>query len=1313
MLLLMFILPFVGRGQVYTFQIADAYHTYVTCVNDSNHIGGYFQNSTGIHGFVFAGTDTMQINYPNAAQTYIYGLNNNYIVVGAYNMTGNTTNNEGFAYNRITGIFSDLTSGWIPGMDITITRDINDANCIVGDYKQNVTHNCFLMCNGNNSSFHYNYKPTYINSINNTGRRAGFWIDASFRHGLIYSNGSWTQVDYPGSNRTMMTGMNDSSTAVGIFNLNRSFFYKNGIFREIKITGATEIQVRDINNHGLATGYYKDASNTYKGFYTMLWDNQFRPYPDGWRFSNSEKNIWPASWWVGISYRYDPYLGGEAPFPDLIYPDGTVGPIKNSVFPDWPLFVELMGEDQCYEKAGEFKVLKFKAFLRYKAHIGKWGGSCFGFAESSFMAYDSLSRFKNQFPLTGPWATGLKLYNLPITDDNRKCINLLYLKQMQIPFHAFVNAHYGDGPNYALWQLKQTFLDNSKNETGLLLFNQNGGGGHIVNPYKILIDTMDSNIEYIYVYDNNYPNDTTRRITINKGYNYWQYDLAPNADYEPNEWGGYDAKQGLLVDWPVREYYKEIPLSTYQKNPGKELLSVPGEMTLFNNGDCDFVIKAANGQRTGFLAGVRLNEIPGSLAHFPLNSLEQAPNAYTVPSDTYQVQLKNFRSAGSGFTLLGEYNAFTYDRPLAGLSQKDIVWISEQGIRVENSDNESKNISLTALFSELSNEMEVGISKMNQAPQASIGLETLNATKSVKLTNTGGASSYMVSMRYISTSGESKYTHDSVFIAANTTHIISPEWDFLKTTPTKVFVDNGSNSSIEDTLYLGNDEPAAILVFPFALDKTISVSTDTIHITNNGGGTLAWSVVSTDTSWLHITTNNSGSGTGSFITDIEANTGSAREANLLITGNAGNAPFSIKVSQKGIIEAPGNVSASDGTFNNEVHVLWGAAAGAGFYQVYRSDTSGKQGLPITSWITQTSWTDTTMVKGNFHYYSIRAAQQPDGLLSSGFSKQDAGFTACFAADFSFSSACAGLPITFTDETEAHAKAYSFWDIHNDGTVDYTGLSASHIFDNPGTYAVRLRVTDSSQCSSVVVKNITIGAFPLTGLPADTSLCAGQSLSLDAGQGYTSYQWSTGATSQSITIDTTGYGFGINPVYVQLDAPGGCSHLAAILVRWDTCAPVGGFNLSGRLTYDNTVSTPLGNTTVRLMQDQQPVFTAITDAMGNYSFGNIPNGVYNLSPICTKQWGGVNSTDALKVLRHFTGLTLLNGVRLAAADVNASNSVNSVDALLIAKRFVALTSSFIVGDWIFEQHQVQVSGTGAQTIDIKGVVYGDVDGSYIP
>ncbi len=153
-------------------------------------------------------------------------------------------------------------------------------------------------------------------------------------------------------------------------------------------------------------------------------------------------------------------------------------------------------------------------------------------------------------------------------------------------------------------------------------------------------------------------------------------------------------------------------------------------------------------------------------------------------------------------------------------------------------------------------------------------------------------------------------------------------------------------------------------------------------------------------------------------------------------------------------------------------------------------------------------------------------------------------------------------------------------------------------------------------------------------------------------------------------------------------------------------------IMGVLQYGNSAGSPLTNSQVQLFNQIGFVQSTQTDASGNFMFTDLPNDVYTLVPTTTKAWGGVNATDALNVARHFTGSALLSGIRLQAADVNGNASINSTDALQIARRFTGQISSFVVGDWVFENPVIQANA-GLSVQNVVGLTYGDVNASYSP
>ncbi|MEI6576817.1 MAG: dockerin type I repeat-containing protein [Bacteroidota bacterium] len=160
-------------------------------------------------------------------------------------------------------------------------------------------------------------------------------------------------------------------------------------------------------------------------------------------------------------------------------------------------------------------------------------------------------------------------------------------------------------------------------------------------------------------------------------------------------------------------------------------------------------------------------------------------------------------------------------------------------------------------------------------------------------------------------------------------------------------------------------------------------------------------------------------------------------------------------------------------------------------------------------------------------------------------------------------------------------------------------------------------------------------------------------------------------------------------------------------------PVKGGEITGQVSYDNVPQSPINSVTVYLKLNNVVVAQTTTNNNGDFDLSVPENGTYSLSASCTLPWGGVNSADALRTAQHFTGVITLQGLKLRAADVNNSNYINATDALLIQRRFVGISNSFIAGDWFFETIPLIIGGGQAVTTNLKGICFGDVNGSYIP
>ncbi|RYE12066.1 MAG: hypothetical protein EOP51_32225, partial [Sphingobacteriales bacterium] len=80
-------------------------------------------------------------------------------------------------------------------------------------------------------------------------------------------------------------------------------------------------------------------------------------------------------------------------------------------------------------------------------------------------------------------------------------------------------------------------------------------------------------------------------------------------------------------------------------------------------------------------------------------------------------------------------------------------------------------------------------------------------------------------------------------------------------------------------------------------------------------------------------------------------------------------------------------------------------------------------------------------------------------------------------------------------------------------------TAAAIFNTAGVKLVT--VTDNNGCTGTATVNVQLFPNPAPVISGTLSFCGGTSTTLNAGTGYRSYAWSTGATTQTITVNTVG------------------------------------------------------------------------------------------------------------------------------------------------------------------------------------------------
>ena len=193
--------------------------------------------------------------------------------------------------------------------------------------------------------------------------------------------------------------------------------------------------------------------------------------------------------------------------------------------------------------------------------------------------------------------------------------------------------------------------------------------------------------------------------------------------------------------------------------------------------------------------------------------------------------------------------------------------------------------------------------------------------------------------------------------------------------------------------------------------------------------------------------------------------------------------------------------------------------------------------------------------------------------------QSVGLTTITTSAVSPLTYCAGSSVNVSFTTDAAANsgniftaqlsnaAGSFSNPTNIGTINSTAAGTIACVIPAGTSAgngYRIRVVSSNPVvtGSDNGSNITISTNPTPSISGTLSFCQGSSTILNAGSGYSSYLWSTGANTQIINVNTAG------TFTVTVTNANGCSGSASATTSVNAL-PVASITPSGTVTTCNT------------------------------------------------------------------------------------------------------------------------------------------------
>jgi uncharacterized membrane protein len=203
------------------------------------------------------------IDFPRSPDTTAQGLNSRGDIVGLYGPNLPAYEGTEQSYVLEGNTFQELV---YPGAPYTLGLGINKSRKIVGWYAGSDGNiHAFLRKGKEYTNIDYpGSDNTYASSINDAGVITGIHYQNTENtvHGFVLKKGVYTSFDPPNSTYTEPLGINSAGVIVGDYEdqnfVNHGFIYQQGQFTTVDYPGASNTDLTGINDQGQMVGGYGD-----------------------------------------------------------------------------------------------------------------------------------------------------------------------------------------------------------------------------------------------------------------------------------------------------------------------------------------------------------------------------------------------------------------------------------------------------------------------------------------------------------------------------------------------------------------------------------------------------------------------------------------------------------------------------------------------------------------------------------------------------------------------------------------------------------------------------------------------------------------------------------------------------------------------------------------------------------------------------------------------------------------------------------------------------------------------------------------------
>ncbi|HYD20658.1 MAG TPA: hypothetical protein VEB40_04210, partial [Flavipsychrobacter sp.] len=849
--------------------LVNQFNTYLTGINNRGFISGYYDSAGILTGFVINPNGVIK-RFPGSGvdNIKVESINDNNVCVAQVVNGGNGTAWKAY-YDTLTETFTNLAQISGVGYNNVNVIDINDNNDVAGWYP-NLSER-WLWYNRDSVNVNYDarrhndgaWQPTYGGGINNSGNMTAFYIDGSNYEPLFFDNNTNTFTPITGgTNKMKVWDVNNNNAIAGEYNVGGFWigFWAQTVNNNITVlhpmtpvfeTNTPTIQsvVNGINDKLEMVGsYLHPDNNVWVGFIYRPLVNEYR-FPDfdwqkdTWSMQNSTNStigVWTSNYWGSFNYgTNDPFKGTNPLTTPLIIQQNPGLPSNfDNYCVDWKSFAQEV-DSLDIENSGtmtQYNTFKSLSFSRWANNLSyfkqNFPGICYGFAFTSlFKATGHEAELDSWFGLQ----QGVDLSTYANSDQTAiRAIARMYLKQfdnMKLwPFA--VSAQYNIKPWSGLYRLKNTYLDtmdSRRNPRAIYIYrNSTPPGYHSILPYKIRTPKKFPfyynsvyKLDTLYVYDSNYPTDSTQLYEINSSF----FNGATTGVSSPT----YSDLVRILFNEAGLKEMLEVQHS-YLKSTSSSLEDPYVNVIL--KPEFYYNIEGSGSTAANYSSGGHVNTIPYLMEVERKDIVGSKPGSYRLDtSGTINVACNNYIDGRMEWNMNSTYRSMGLNRA-AQLSETDYGTWHNHLITYGTHDNVTKT--LNGYLIETNGDFTQGVNTLvqNITMNQNDSILTENPEQFIyKITRFGStADTYDIWMEVTGTDSILTFHFDGVVMNGNSSHTIVPYFNGTSGTEVGIIIDDGNNGSQDDTLYIFATTVESqiknidgIRVYPNPIQKQLSI----------------------------------------------------------------------------------------------------------------------------------------------------------------------------------------------------------------------------------------------------------------------------------------------------------------------------------------------------------------------------------------------------------------------------------------------------------------------------------------------------------